>query len=327
MSDFDSLQANWESLETIPNNFKKRLNLIPDIYGYANGKHFMLVANAQWADLHQYAMWINLSIKTQYSKHGTTILFKPELRLESNSEGCRDRECDLEHAGIDLKNLDMSRYDEYLELLRKTHGVKKINLGGIDEYLARLKIALSQVRDGGDNNEESFKLLLSYINLSKRLPKWKSRNPANQRYLIEHQNKINQLVDRIHAHNFNDENIEDWRSFHASLFFEISAMINALEYIKRGDFPPSQTANPKNYVSPVKQPEYRINYARQTITYYKTSTEVSEILERTPDAVKKMCQRAVFPGAEKKGKTWLIPANEIDLGRDLRPGAKSKNPS
>lgn len=56
----------------------------------------------------------------------------------------------------------------------------------------------------------------------------------------------------------------------------------------------------------------------------KSSSEVAKMLNRTRYAVAKMCQRGVFPGAKKIGKTWLIPTHEIELGRDIKRGNKGK---
>jgi excisionase family DNA binding protein len=45
---------------------------------------------------------------------------------------------------------------------------------------------------------------------------------------------------------------------------------------------------------------------------YYTSEQAAIILQKTPDTVRRLCQRGEIPGARKIGREWLIPRASID---------------
>ena len=45
---------------------------------------------------------------------------------------------------------------------------------------------------------------------------------------------------------------------------------------------------------------------------YYTPEQAAVILQKTPDTVRRLCQRGEIPGARKIGREWLIPRVSID---------------
>lgn len=57
---------------------------------------------------------------------------------------------------------------------------------------------------------------------------------------------------------------------------------------------------------------------------YLTGAEVAEILGKTPGMIAKLCQTGKLPGAEKMGKTWIIPKIAVKKYVPEKPGPKPR---
>ena len=56
-----------------------------------------------------------------------------------------------------------------------------------------------------------------------------------------------------------------------------------------------------------------------------TTAEVAPVLRLTAATVSRMCNRGEFPGAVKPGKSWLIPASDVESL--LRPPVAPDEPA